>query len=184
MAGQTRLPTFSMKRKSSSSSAQPSSAVCDHVGLEMADRAGRDLADRRPAPRQAAGVVVGGQVADQRRHADSARREPRQRLLQQASSCRRPDSRPGSRRRRRHRESAGAARAPRTSFCLRMFWRTSTRRGSWLIARSPWRPAPAPGPAPPVASGCRTRGSRTTGRCRAGAEPDSGDRRRRPALPR
>ena len=55
-----------MNRKSSSSSAQPSSARLHHRGFEMADRAGRDLPHRRAAPRQPGGVVLGGQIADQR----------------------------------------------------------------------------------------------------------------------
>ena len=53
-----------------------------HRGLEVADRAGRDLPHRRAAPRQAGGVVFGGQIAHQRGDAES-RVQPGQRLLQQ-----------------------------------------------------------------------------------------------------
>src|SRR5208337_3406785 len=38
----------------------------DHVGFQMADRAGDDLLDNRPTTSQFAGIVVGCQIADQR----------------------------------------------------------------------------------------------------------------------
>ena len=65
MTGQTRLPTFSMNRKSSPRSSQSSSGGPDHLRFQMADGPGDDLLDAGAAAGQAAGVVVGGQVADQ-----------------------------------------------------------------------------------------------------------------------
>ena len=70
--------------------------VFDHRRLEVAERAGRDLPDRRTAPGQALRVVVGREIADHRRHPVTLA-EPRQRLLQQRWSCRPRDSRRGSR---------------------------------------------------------------------------------------
>ena len=67
--GATRLPTFSMNRKSSSSRSQPSRASLNHRGFQMAERAGGDLLDGHLGARQADGVVVGGQIADQGRDA-------------------------------------------------------------------------------------------------------------------
>jgi len=43
--------------------------VVDHVGIEVAGRTGGDLVGGGPGRAQAGGIVVGGEVADDRGHA-------------------------------------------------------------------------------------------------------------------
>ena len=71
-AGHTRLPTFSTNSKSSSSSAQPSSARWTIAASRWQTVPVVICRTRRAAARQPGRVVLGGQIADQRRHADAA----------------------------------------------------------------------------------------------------------------
>ena len=143
-AGHTRLPTFSMKRKSRSSRAQPSSARSTMAASRWQTvpvvicRTGAPLR----ASRAASFSVARSPTSAATRHRG---RKQRQRPLQQRRLAGARAGDQADHEHARRRGSAAGARGRRRSFCLRMFCRTSTRRGSWLIARSPGRPAPAPG---------------------------------------
>ena len=55
-AGQTRFPTFSMNSKESLSGAQGVKSTFDHLGVEVATRAGVDLHRARPGGGDPVGV--------------------------------------------------------------------------------------------------------------------------------